>query len=185
MKKSRIKRDLLFKKGKPTIRPLNDSDIGWLWVAYLQGGFDLDEGLTQEAFQTELAQILGGYDALFVIDDANGSFREGYGPVALVGAGYDGWTLEPHVDFFPWASKRNILRGIVGFLHKARYDRNVGVCIVHSLEDTLQLFHKVKGYGVLWYIGKVPCGDERGDDHLFYLRGRKECQKPLKRSVAA
>lgn len=175
------KRDRLFKGGRPNIRPLQifdgdryHKDIGILWVSYSKGKFfvDIPSGLDNAGFIDALDVIMKNRE-LLMIDDTNEQYS-GVGPIAVVSVGGDGWKIEPHVVFFPWATTRNKLRGTVSFFQMARY-KKIGCCMVYSLAESRPLFDKVQKYGVLNYVGRIPNGDSRGrgDEYLFTIRGTK------------
>jgi hypothetical protein len=178
---SKQKRDRLFKGGRPRLRALNiidgDSyhkDIALLWVAHQKSNFVwLPKDITQEEFAKKIEEISSG-EELIVAEDRNLKYKDGYGPVALITVfSLDGWKYEPHAQFFPWCSTRNKLRVSVSFLQWARYQKNIGVCIVKSLNDSLNLFDKCCEYGVLHRIGRIVNGDPRGDETLYSVRGKK------------
>jgi hypothetical protein len=169
-----LKRRILFKKSKPFIRRFELSDMWILWAAYKEGSFPvMPEGMEKEAFYTEIRQRLNSYHQLMLVEDDCKKFKDGRGPVCLIGARTDGWKIEPHVEFFKWASKQNILRVNVRFFNWIRQNKEIGVCIVRSLKHTTNLFHHVREYGVLNFVGKIPGGDSRGDEYIFSIRGKK------------
>ena len=135
-------------------------------------------GSQVEALEEEFAEYImsdvNGYARKWIIEDSNAQFNDKYGAIAMVCAVYNGWELEPHVNFFSWATPRNKLRAMVSFLQMMRYDKEVGIVNANSLEETKNFFHHVVKYGVLKYAAKVPNGDSRGDRYMFYIRGRKD-----------
>ncbi len=173
------KRDRLFKRGRPIIRPLVieengkvHKDIGLMWVAYKKGSFELfPKGMNELEFLDYIRKF-SLECSLLIADDKNKEYQE-VGPVAMFSVTTFGTNVEPHVDFFPWATKRNRLGCVVSFLQMMRYKR-IGCCIVHSLTNSKPLFDKVHEYGVLNYVGKIPNGDPlgRGDDYLYAIRGK-------------
>ena len=177
--KPKERRDRLFKTSRPNIREMSlideqgyTKDMGILWGAYKQGSFDLPE-VTQEEFATNMLNETTPYSKKWLIEDKNSQFGGGYGPVGMVCAFYNGWELEPHLEVFSWATKRNILRVAVSFFQMMRYDKEVGIVNVHSLKDTTGFFNHVEKYGVLKFAAKIPDGDKRGDKYVYYIRGRK------------
>jgi len=177
------KRERLFKKDRPFIRKLEvfdgnkyHKDIGILWVAYQKKPFPwLEKNLNQEQFARKIEEISKSED-LLVAEDRNKSFKE-KGPVGVFSVTSDGWKYEPHVQFLPWSSKKNILRVTVAFLQYIRYSKKVGVCVVYSLEDSLSLFDKCCEYGVLHKVGKILNGDPRGDEWVYSIRGKRDVLK--------
>lgn len=169
-----LKRRILFKKSKPFIRPFETSDMWILWAAYKEGSFkDIKTDMSRDEFYEFIRNALSSFQTLFLVDDACKKFKEKRGPVCFIAARTDGWRIEPHVEFFSWANKQNILRVNVRFFNWIRQNKDVGVCIVRSLKNTANLFHHVREYGVLNFVGKIPGGDKRGDEYIFSIRGKK------------
>lgn len=174
------KRERLFKRGRPFIRPLMiydgdkyHKDIGILWTAHQKKPFySISPRIDQHHFADEVIGLAKQAD-LFMAEDDNTGYR-GRGPVALILAQTDGWRIEPHMETFPWATGRNILSISIAFLQYIRYSRKVGVCIVRSLDDSVEFFKHCETYGVLHYVGKVHGGDPRGDEYLFSVKGKKQ-----------
>lgn len=143
--------------------------MGWLWAAYKAGSFKIPLDLDQQTFANEIKRRLGAEN--FVVDDDNGKFKSGRGPVALICVAGDGWRYEPVIIFFKWATKRNMLRVSVSFFHKSSLSSKVGVCVVRWGKSVL-LDH-LKKYGVLFPRGKIPMGTQNGDEHIYSVLGRK------------
>lgn len=177
--KPKERRDRLFKSSRPNIRPMElfDSsgkgqDINILWGAYKMGTFDLPDA-SQDEFAELMMETVEPYEKKWIIEDNNAKFGEGYGPVGMMCAVYNGWEIEPHFEAFKWASPRNTLRAIVSFLQMMRYDKDVGIVNVYSLKEFKRFFSHVSKYGVLKFATKIPDGDVRGDRYIYYIRGRK------------
>jgi len=163
----KAERQKLFQISRPAIREAEQDDLSWVWADRRLIGLEVD----REAFLMEMAEQLGPYAELYVIEDRNSRFSSGFGPVGMI-AGKDlGAVYEPHATWFSWATSRNILRGMVAYLQKFRY-RPIGTMVIHSLDDSRGFFRRLKKYLPLSYVGKIPEGDPRGrgDDHIFYLR---------------
>lgn len=172
-------RDRLFKTSRPNIREMAlvdqqgyTRDMGVLWGAYQQGSFG-EATESQEDFAAHVMTEINEHQKKWMIEDSNSKFGDGYGPVGMVYAQYNGWELEPKLEIFQWASPRNVLRAAVSFFQMMRYDKSVGIVNVHSLKKDKNLFSHVSKYGVLKYAAKIPDGDERGDKYIYYIRGRK------------
>jgi len=177
--KPKERRDRLFKASRPNIREMSlideqgyTKDMGILWGAYKQGSFDMPE-VSQEDFAEFMMQEIQPYKKKWLIEDNNAKYADGYGPVGMMCAVYNGWELEPHFEPFSWASPRNTLRAVVSFLQMMRYDKDVGIVNVYSLKDGKGFFNHVSEYGVLKYATKIPNGDVKGDRYIYYIRGRK------------
>lgn len=179
MKAAKARREQLFRIGKPTIRPAVYNDIRWVWASVKRSGF---EG-TSEEFTQQMEPLLAEADRLFVLEDRNREFSKGTGPVGIVLANYDGWALVPHVQWFPWASHRNILRCSVGFLQAMRYTQDVGVIKIFADGDTAAWFKRLKRYVAISLGGRIPYGRDSGEECIFYLRGRKHHDRGHKNAV--
>jgi len=146
-------------------------DIAICWVAHSKEPFYSIAATDQDGFARELVE--GTKHREFLIsEDSNDYYESGAGPIAVIWIGSDGWKVEPHCVFFPWATARNKLRSTVAFFQMARY-KKIGACVVFSLENSKPLFDKTASYGVLHFVGKIPNGDPRGDEFIYSVRGKK------------
>lgn len=178
------RRKRLFKKSRPHLRPavLMDGDqygfdMGILWAAYRAGSFPLSENrdMTSDEFARYIISHALAVNEMIIAEDDCPGFSSGRGPVAVIGVRTDGWAIEPHVDFFAWAKPRTILRVVVAFMQKVRYSKDVGVCVVKSLNETKNLFHHAgRDYGVLRPAGMISGGSPRGDVYLYSARGARD-----------
>lgn len=180
--KPKERRDRLFKTSRPYIRPIEvvnghgiGKDMGVLWAAYERDSFDMPE-VSKEDFAEYMTEVAATYQKRWMIEDNNANFADGKGPIGMMMAVYNGWELEPHFEAFSWATPRNILRAVVGFLQMMRYDKDIGIVNVHSLKQDKKFYKHVTQYGVLRYLDMIPDGDIRGDRYFFYVRGRKDGQ---------
>lgn len=178
----RENRARLFRRSKPTIRQarlFTDSgygeDMATLWAAYKLGSFPLMENqdMTQDEFGKFIAATCMGLNDAVMVEDDSRSYSSGRGPVAFIGIRSDGWRVEPHVDYFKWATKRNILRTTVGFLQFIRYHKQVGVCVVRCLSPHVNLFKRASAYVVLSGPFRIVNGTPRGDEYMFTVAGKK------------
>jgi len=150
-------------------------DLWVFWAAYCENSFpNLAAGLDKDTFYKWLLETLSKYEQVLVVEDDNRRFRTRRGVVCVIAIDVKGCRIEPHVDFFKWATTANMLRVNVRFFNWVRYNKQIGVCVVRSLKNTANLFHHVKKYGVLNFVGKIPGGDPhgRGDEYVFSVRGK-------------
>lgn len=175
----------LFRKSKPLIRPARlfseagyGDDMAILWAAYALGSFPLleNQAMTPDQFGQAIAALCTGMTEALMVEDDNARYASGRGPVAFIGVRADGWRYEPHVDYFRWATRRNILRTTVGFLRFMRYHKQVGVCIVRCLDPHVALFRRATAYTLLNYLGRIVNGTPRGDEHVFTVAGKKRSE---------
>jgi hypothetical protein len=123
-------------------------------------------------FLQAMSEKYGKFDLLWVIEDACAEFRAGRGQIALVGIKTDGWQYEPNVVFFPWASKRNILRANVAFFHMVTHSKAIGLCVVKCGNAHQNLFNHAKQYVGMFY-NKIPHGYPNGPQHVYTIRGKR------------
>lgn len=97
--------------------------------------------------------------------------REDGKAIAFVCSFFDGWTYEPHVEFFDNVSKRTILEVNEVFFRWLKCDDSIGVVLVKSLSKTSNLFNHLVKKNLLDYVGVVKNGDYRGDQYLYSARG--------------
>jgi hypothetical protein len=169
------KRDRLFKQSRPHFRKADlinldgtyGQDMGILWAAYKAGSFVAPEGMTQEQFGGWVISQARRFTSLWLGEDANKAFKSGRGIVGLVGTNNDGMLVTAEGQVFKWATKRNLLRLCVGFLHMITKSRGTGVCMVKGDKASQPLLDKMNGYGLLYYIGKT-----NPDEYLYSVRGR-------------
>ncbi len=131
----------------------------------------MPKDVSQEEFINRIIDLSGRAD-FCIADDNNTSYESGSGPIGVCWIFDNGWKVEPHAEFFPWATSRNILRVTVSFLHMMKYKR-IGVCMVYSLKNSVALFNKCTKYGVLFRNGMIPGGDQRGDEYVYSIRGKR------------
>ena len=166
------RREWLFRKSRPLIRQYEPKDNGFLWVAYQKGSFDLPEGLTENEFLVAAAKKFNS-PLVWVVEDDSKQFKSGRGQVGLITIKTDGWMFEPHVHFFKWATRKNILRAAVAFFHMMRNTKTVGCCLVRTIKKDFSFMKHMEKYGVLYLRGKVPNGSPKGDVFIFSIDGKK------------
>lgn len=171
MKPSKQNRERLFRKARPVLRQFDAEDVNWLWLAYTQQGGNLPE----QHFKVDALEELSGFDRLTMAEDANPGFGSGAGPVGVFHASFDDWVIQPGVTWFPWATPHNKVRSTVSYLYTLRTSKKIGVALVRS--TTPKFFEGLKKYVPVYPVGRVPSGSPEGDEHWFYVRGRKSRQQ--------
>jgi hypothetical protein len=147
-------------------------DLKILWVSHSKNPFHgMDKDLTQEEFISNVIEILQTTEVA-IIEDENPQYSKS-GPIGILRIRDNGWKYEPHVEFFPWATKRNMLRSVVGGLQWARHSRKIGCVEVICGEKQKNLFDHACEYGVLHYVGKMVNGSPDGDDYIYSVKGKK------------
>jgi hypothetical protein len=96
-------------------RDFKDEDIKYLWAAEKFNGHEVDP----EEFKESIYELMNSsYDFAWIIEAI---VKNNYRPVGVVfGINSGVFTLLSDTVWFPWASKRNIIEGMVGFINKIR-----------------------------------------------------------------
>lgn len=164
------RRATLFHNGKPSIRPMEQKDFGWLWANHKLSD---EEQLPQDEFMEAVMQAVEGVTDAWIIEDRSKEFKDGFGPVGLMLGMNDGWALVPHIEWFQWAGPRTRLRGAVMVGMRAKYSKEVGCLRIHCGENWAKFYDKLKRYLPVYRAGKVPGGRADGSDYIYYVRGKK------------
>lgn len=150
----------LFKNRKIAVEPTTEQDFKWLWAAYKKGAFsntiqpDLDRDSFVE-FVIAASEIVSGLYTVF-----NGDMAIGLISVAAKRFG-DADYGEPHIDWFPWATKRNKIEGLAKFILTYRNEYPI---FIQSGEETLKFVTHIAKYGILRRVGKL---DQNGVVYFF------------------
>lgn len=128
----------------------------------------MDDGLPPQAFRERMTEIIASTDHDWILE-ARGN--TGPRPVGLVLAANmgRGRAIEPHVDWFPWATGRNKVEASAVFLRDV--SRNWKVFVFADAENAA-FWHRMVRYRILRRGCKVPDYYARGDDAwMFYTMG--------------
>lgn len=177
--KPREKRERLFKNGRPLMRSVQiyngseyHEDVKTMWVAYQKSDcYAIPPGKSQEEFIETIIDF-DNTCPLYMAIDHNKAYKSGKGPVGVFQVCGDGWRITPHLQVFPWATPRNVLRCYVSFLHMMKY-KKIGVCVLLGLKHVVPLYEKCTEYGVLFRSGMIAGGDPRGDEYIYSIRGKR------------
>lgn len=144
-------------------------DMAILWAAHRAGSFDLSQDTDQNAFADTIMEIIARYDSAWIVEDRNDIFPARRGPVALILVKSDGYVIRPDVDYFKWATHRNMLRTTVAFFNWVRYSKDVSLCVFGSTPKSKNLYWRMRDYGIMvTYVG----------NGMFALAGEKPCLRP-------
>lgn len=167
-------RDRLFKKGRPRFRKAElinkdgyGKDMGVLWAAYKAGSFEAPPGMTQELFAEWIIEHAKVFKDLLIGEDRSEAYKGDWGPVVVVGVNQEKLLVNAVGQAFKWATKRNILRLSVAFLHMITLSKKTGVCMVKTKSSDQKLADHMKHYKLLFFIGKTGT-----DEYLYGVRGR-------------
>lgn len=172
--KTRFERISRIVKRKPVFRKIEDADWPIIAVAYERGAFPFRPGLSV----MDLRQTFEGYEnqgyLLSVIDDENRNFRAGRGLVGLIKTRFDGWSVEPELFKFPWATKFNVARGVTTFLLEMKRSKEIGVCRVACGASSVKFLERMNELKLVFRCGFVPNGYPDGAMWLFNVAGKKQ-----------
>ena len=119
----------------------------WLWASYQMGVWaDLfPENLSREEFRDKVWEILSMVDLEWMLEVKS---ENGLRPIGVVFAEYRfaGHGIEPHVEWFPWATPRNKLESAVAFLKEVGKQHKV---FLYIRDEDLRLWEHVWSYKVL------------------------------------
>ena len=140
-----------------------ENDFEVIWEAYKSKSFDLPE-MGKLQFVAWLANARKRYQEFLIVEHRSK-------PIAFVGAYFDGWKYEPHVEFFASATKREVIESSVEFFTRLKRLDTVGVVVVKALEGSKNLFDHVCKHGCLEYVGLMQKGDYRGNEYIYSTAG--------------
>lgn len=170
------KKALLFKKSRPHFRKADllnldgsyGEDMKILWAAYKAGSFQgAPQGLTDAQFAEWCLANARAFQTIWLSEDDSKAFKAGRGPVAVVCTNAQGMLITLEGQPFKWATKRNLLRTAVAFLHMITMSRATGVVMVKGDEKTRPLLDHLADYKLLFYVGKT-----NPSEFLYSVRGR-------------
>ena len=111
-----------------------------------------------EEFRFEATRILQSAPYFVLVSDK---------PVGLIVGLVKESIMEPHVDWFPWATPRQKLETIVRFINEMRM---MYVLLVTAREEDWGFFDHIKRYGILRIVGRINGYYGRGDAMLYQSR---------------
>lgn len=134
-------------KREPKIRPIEETDMKWLWASYQMGVWNelFSENMARDEFRDKLWEIVSAVDFDWILEVQH---EGGLRPVGIVFAEYrfGGHGVEPHVEWFPWATPRNKLECSIKFLKDVGKQYKV---FLYIRDEDLRLWEHVWNYRVL------------------------------------
>lgn len=195
LKSIRERRERLFKRSNPRVRPVDLTQDAWvLWAAYDLGSFpalkasaDKDGVFKKpEEFFAYFRQFAAAKSSVLIVEEDHRYFKQKRGPVAMVCVENNGWRIEPQFDFFHWATRRQRLAAAVSVLNMIRYSKDLGACLLRVGErDEAFCQHVRDRYGLLHFVGKVDHGRPDGDEYLYAvpMKNRRAKVTELRRAA--
>lgn len=134
---------------------MNEDDLSWLYAAYKKGCFGplFAPDMQGPDFKADCVKMLMKWPHRWVVRARYRGTRELH-PIGLVVATSDMHRLSPHAIWFPWATRRNIVEGLLGFLRDAT---EAGwLVIIASGDKYRDFFTKLMRYGIVKRVGVIP-----------------------------
>ncbi len=129
------------------------------WEAYRLKSFDMESDLDYwEVIDLMHHRIAAHQDAFMAYDDGV--------PVGIIVADIFAGAVEPHLEYFRWASARAIIRVEVAFLTRLRFADSVDKIIIYSYPSNVAFFSRLVKY--LPIVSQGLQGDGR---HMFVIEG--------------
>lgn len=133
-------------------RPIEDADLKYLWAAYRQGAFEFENrDMNAAEFKSAFEQaVLSNCHAVWVL---YGNTKRGFWPVGVVFAGWapaGKFMMVSGAMWLPWATKRNIVECMVGFLNRVRKDFPLQF---YALPEHKRLYEVCAMHGVVRRVG--------------------------------
>jgi len=149
---------------KTSIRAFRPKDIEMLWRECRRGRLAISKNTGYGGFLEYFTFILKKSRTHWIVED-NGM------PIGIMLVNGDGWTIEPHVEFFNDISNAAIYRGYICFFDEI--ENMTGVCVIKALGIAKNLFDKLCSKGYLQYVGLIPDGDPEGDIYMYCTKQKR------------
>lgn len=138
----------------------------YFWAAYQMGMWSdlFQENLNRGQFQNSVYELLGSCDMEWVLEVPA---ENGLRPVGIVVADFRfmGNGIEPHVDWFPWATARNRLEASLTYLKEVGKRYKV---FIYATAPNQRFWEHVHRYNVLKKGCKITDCYGAGDDAMMY-----------------
>lgn len=148
------------------MRDVTEADIRWLWAAYKMGTYKeiLPEHMNDDMFTETVLDVIESSDLAFMID---GPGEDGIRPIGIVLARIfaKGNAIEPHVDWFPWATGRNKMEGSATFLRQVKRQFKIFLFID---QPNLKFWERICQYRLLTKGCKVIDHYGPGEHAMMY-----------------
>jgi hypothetical protein len=148
-------------KRNVSVRPIEQDDVKYAFAAYKSGSLkDLfAEGMDPPTFKTAFeSYVLSNAHAAWVI---TAHTKNGFIPVGLA---FGGWAPQQAfmviigIVWFPWASKRNITEGTVGFFNSIRKELN---WMGFATGEHKRIYEVCCMHAIMRRIGTTHMGDKQ------------------------
>lgn len=126
----------------------------------------MDGDLSVPAFEEKLGELILAAELDWIVE-APTPDNDGMRPVGLIlaHACKDGRRIEPHIDWFPWASPRNKFEGIAAFLREVSRQYKI---LIYVEADQSKFWERLKNYRILVRGCRILDHYSRGEHAMFY-----------------
>ena len=149
------------------IRKFNPRDIEMLWRECRKGRLSLSKKIGYGAFLEYFTYLINLHKNHWVVVDRGV-------PIGIMFIKTDGWTIEPHAEFFNDITPAAIYRSYILFFEEI--DDMEGTYLIKSDEKTKNLFDKLCRKGHTQYVGMIPNGSPSSDIYVY-------CKKQKRRAT--
>lgn len=154
------------------MRHIQERDFAYLWAAYRKGKFRdmIGDNLGRAEFAESIVTILELFNHEWILEAPNLNVpSDGMVPVGIVVANGDRRFIEPHVDWFPWATDRNKVEAALAFLSRVSTQYKV---LAFVRPEDKEFYIQMCRYGQLTMGCKILDYYASGEDaYFFYTRG--------------
>lgn len=143
-------------KRSVSYRPIEDDDVKYAWAAYKKGALSpMGESFTQEMNAEQFKQLF----EQFVIQNHHAAWtllaptNKGIIPVGIVLAAWApnaSFMIVNGMVWFPWASHRNRVEAMVGFLNGVRKDHHL---TFYALPEHKRMYEVCAMHGIIRRVG--------------------------------
>ena len=128
--------------------------LSFLFEAYNNGSFSgYKRKMSEEEFLNVLKEDMAKYSGFWLILSSTT-------PIAFGFSKYDGWAIEPHVEFFPETSIRTIMAAYRLFFQEVLRDPNIQVCLIRCYEKNKRVFESFVKEGLMTFLRHVRYSTE-------------------------
>lgn len=135
-------------------RPIEDGDLKYIWAAYKKGAFKemgFRDDLTPEQFKEAFSSVVVSNCQMGWVLHAE--TKNGFIPVGVVlfsWAPAGSYLIAVGASWMPWASKRNIVESMIGFLNKVRKEHSI---VFYALPEHKRIYEVCCMHGITRRVG--------------------------------
>lgn len=146
-----------------SFRGISEDDLKYVWASYKKGALPVDifpSGLDVEGFNEVFYDVLASVPFVYILEKDKT-------PMGIVlSVLTPPRKMEPHVEWFPWATRRNKLECAIKFLNEMR-KRDI-LLLIWSKKEATPFFTHIAKYGILHRVGKVINYNGKKEDAMLF-----------------